>query len=221
MQCSKCGQTFEQDPALSVPCPSCGVDAGQRCERPSNHTCRTHTGRDRLALVAVDEYEPCPESDGESPAEAARKLLGDGPALQAALSDLDIGRDDIEAVVQREQSRPAATPVVTDGGEIDVPDLPAGWVTATNQPDHLSLLNADGDGRSITVMPTQPQGSDGWTALGLANCSPECPVFVEGVPVDVARGEDVDPVRVAGSEPDTGPTGNSGDGETQATLADF
>lgn len=57
--CSGCGQTWERDPALAVPCPTCGARAGSRCKRPSGHECEVHVERDRAAL-AGGFIERCP-----------------------------------------------------------------------------------------------------------------------------------------------------------------
>jgi predicted nucleic acid-binding Zn-ribbon protein len=94
--CSHCGQTWDQDPAYRVPCPSCDADVDQQCQRPSGHPADTHIGRDRLALVATD-LEPCPENPhSETIGEAARVLLEESN-VERALEHLDLSIDALRA----------------------------------------------------------------------------------------------------------------------------
>ncbi len=69
IECSNCETEYDRDPALEVACPQCKADVGQRCRRPSGHTCSIHVGRDKKALREIDWYERCsgvPEEDIES-----------------------------------------------------------------------------------------------------------------------------------------------------------
>lgn len=53
--CNRCGQEWERDPALEVPCPTCQAKVGQKCKRPSGHTVwggQPHDERDRAAMEA-------------------------------------------------------------------------------------------------------------------------------------------------------------------------
>ena len=59
--CLACGQTWQRDPALEVPCPTCRASIGQRCRRPSGHQAsEVHADRDRHALEVVPGYGRCP-----------------------------------------------------------------------------------------------------------------------------------------------------------------
>lgn len=56
--CHNCGQEWERDPALEVPCPKCNALVGHYCivRRPSGHTANfglktlIHPQRDALAM---------------------------------------------------------------------------------------------------------------------------------------------------------------------------
>lgn len=71
--CSKCGQTWERDPALEVACPKCQAKVGAACvaKRPSEHrlsaafaglTTGVHAERDLLAMREVPGYGRCPKA---------------------------------------------------------------------------------------------------------------------------------------------------------------
>lgn len=67
VDCGYCGEDWGRDPALEVACPTCDVDPGSKCRRPSGHPVNIgtqlhgiHRGRDEKALDVVDGYEPCP-----------------------------------------------------------------------------------------------------------------------------------------------------------------
>jgi predicted nucleic acid-binding Zn-ribbon protein len=62
VRCSRCGQEWQRDPALEVPCPSCPAEIGQKCRRPSGHPASIHVDRDRRALEA-GMLEPCPAAE--------------------------------------------------------------------------------------------------------------------------------------------------------------
>lgn len=66
----------------------------------------------------------------------------------------------------------------------DYDDLPDEWVVATDIPTHLSVLDRD-TRRSVAAFPTPDQR--GWTVMGVANYSPDCPVLARGVSEVVAR----------------------------------
>jgi hypothetical protein len=54
-QCNWCGESWEKNPVLSVPCPTCQVPAGRRCVRPSEHKVPMgdyHQARARAAYEA-------------------------------------------------------------------------------------------------------------------------------------------------------------------------
>ena len=77
--CDRCGQSWERDPALEVPCPACGAGVGQGCRRPSGYTgpfVGLHTERDILAMALVPGYGRCP---------AANQGLPDGEIIQLQL----------------------------------------------------------------------------------------------------------------------------------------
>jgi predicted RNA-binding Zn-ribbon protein involved in translation (DUF1610 family) len=64
--CLKCGQEWERDPDLEVPCPVCGAGVGQRCRRPSGHSgpfVGFHAERDILAMETLDNYGLCPKAN--------------------------------------------------------------------------------------------------------------------------------------------------------------
>lgn len=103
VRCRTCGRQFPRDPAKEVPCPQCGADVGSPCRRPSEHRCSIHYSRDRLAL-AVTDYGPCPEGGGETPHEAARKLLDDDQSLTSALEKMDLSREDLRRIALGEES---------------------------------------------------------------------------------------------------------------------
>lgn len=55
-RCSGCGDEWDADPRLGVPCPTCGAAVGRRCKRPSEHTAsQPHRARRRAAFAAA----PC------------------------------------------------------------------------------------------------------------------------------------------------------------------
>lgn len=57
-RCNRCGDQWEEDPRLSVPCPTCHARAGSRCRRPSGHSgllIDPHAARKRAAF----EAKPC------------------------------------------------------------------------------------------------------------------------------------------------------------------
>lgn len=101
VHCRTCGREFPRDPAKEVPCPQCGADVGSSCRRPSEHRCSIHHARDRLALALTD-YGPCPEGEGETPAQAARALLDADLSVASALAALDETRADLEQVATGE-----------------------------------------------------------------------------------------------------------------------
>lgn len=80
VRCARCQRQWRRDPALEVPCPSCGADVGQRCKRPSGHDAwAMHPERDRRALREVDGYEPCPANpEAERPAEQMDLMAEEG-----------------------------------------------------------------------------------------------------------------------------------------------
>ena len=64
--CKRCGHAWPIDPALTVPCPTCGAAAGANCpqpKRPSGHTVWgtwAHNARDLAAAAAhAYEHQPC------------------------------------------------------------------------------------------------------------------------------------------------------------------
>lgn len=61
VSCSHCGETWDRDPALVVPCPRCHARAGASCRRPSGHECALHIERDAAAL-ASGLLAPCPKA---------------------------------------------------------------------------------------------------------------------------------------------------------------
>lgn len=70
--CVQCGQAWEIDPALLVPCPTCHVKVGQRCKRPSGHGVwggEPHPDRDRVAMNMVPGYGRCLAIQGPAESE--------------------------------------------------------------------------------------------------------------------------------------------------------
>lgn len=116
VHCQTCGRRFPRDPAREVPCPECGADVGSPCRRPSEHRCKLHLSRDRLALVVTD-YGPCPEGDGESSGEAARKLLDDDLSLASALEKLDYSREDLVEIAADAPTSGGRAAVERDAGQ--------------------------------------------------------------------------------------------------------
>lgn len=54
--CDSCGDSWEKDPRLAVPCPTCGQKIGSNCRRPSGHyTSLPHSRRRKAAF----ELAPC------------------------------------------------------------------------------------------------------------------------------------------------------------------
>lgn len=67
--CANCGRQFARHPNLEVPCPSCGVDIGHPCERPSGHNgpfVDYHLDRGRKA-VAEGVLLACPDGPTGAP----------------------------------------------------------------------------------------------------------------------------------------------------------
>lgn len=63
VSCNKCGQTWERDPRLEVPCPRCNVEVGQVCRRPSEHPTFggvPHREREELAIQSGFLTRECP-----------------------------------------------------------------------------------------------------------------------------------------------------------------
>lgn len=57
-----CDRSWPRDPALEVPCPTCGARIGQRCRRPSGHRVyggEPHDARD-IAADQAGHYGVCP-----------------------------------------------------------------------------------------------------------------------------------------------------------------
>lgn len=55
VRCNRCGEEWPRDPALEVPCPTCGAAVGRHCRRPSEHRVfggGVHPDRDRAAMAA-------------------------------------------------------------------------------------------------------------------------------------------------------------------------
>lgn len=51
--CDRCGETWPDHPVTRVPCPTCRVDAGAWCRRPSGHrAAEPHVDREHAALAA-------------------------------------------------------------------------------------------------------------------------------------------------------------------------
>jgi len=59
-QCTYCGKTWERDPRLEVPCPTCRAGVGKRCRRPSEHECSIHRSREEKAVVEGFLSRRCP-----------------------------------------------------------------------------------------------------------------------------------------------------------------
>jgi hypothetical protein len=54
--CQSCGDSWEKDPQLAIPCPICGANAGAKCLRPSEHRASIpHKARRTQAF----ELAPC------------------------------------------------------------------------------------------------------------------------------------------------------------------
>ena len=125
----------------------------------------------------------------------------------------------------------------------DLPELPEGWVVATNIEQHISLLYADGDGRSIAVKPMHPD-SDQWKTIGVAGYAPDAPVFTRYVSLNEAIStacsvmktvgdeavEPVEPIKTIGADfnddadvvdGDDNNSGESGSDDPQADLTSF
>jgi hypothetical protein len=69
----------------------------------------------------------------------------------------------------------------------DIPDLPDGWVVATNINHHVSCLYSGGDGRSIALTPAGSRDPvEQWKVIGVANYAPEPPVFAQYVDFETA-----------------------------------
>jgi hypothetical protein len=73
--------------------------------------------------------------------------------------------------------------------DADVPEPPDGWTVSTATPTHLALYHAGGDGRSLVIVPSEPQASDAWTVKGLAGYGPEYPVYADEVAQEAALEE--------------------------------
>ena len=69
VHCRNCGQEWEADPRLAVPCPSCPADAGDPCRRPSEHRCAVHVEREQTAIDAGEFSATCPAISGEGDTE--------------------------------------------------------------------------------------------------------------------------------------------------------
>lgn len=55
-----CGDSWDNDPRLSVPCPSCNAKAGVMCKRPSEHTLSGQFRQPcKARLTAAFEAHPC------------------------------------------------------------------------------------------------------------------------------------------------------------------
>lgn len=54
VSCDLCGETWDTDPRLSVPCPQCSAPAGRNCRRPSGHPVMgtVHIPREQAAVDA-------------------------------------------------------------------------------------------------------------------------------------------------------------------------
>ena len=51
--CDRCGETWLDHPVTRVPCPTCRVDVGRWCLRPSGHRAtELHIDREHAALAA-------------------------------------------------------------------------------------------------------------------------------------------------------------------------
>lgn len=62
VSCSLCGQSWERDPVLEVPCPVCPAEIGEQCKRPSGHPIwggQPHSVRDRQAMKERQNYSKC------------------------------------------------------------------------------------------------------------------------------------------------------------------
>ena len=81
VRCSRCGQKWQRDPALEIPCPSCPAEIGEKCRRPSGHPASIHVDRDRRALEA-GVLEPCPA------AETSQSDGAEQSSYQTTLSDV-------------------------------------------------------------------------------------------------------------------------------------
>lgn len=69
----------------------------------------------------------------------------------------------------------------------DVPELPDGWVVATNIDHHVSCLYNAGDGRSIALTPAGSRDPvEQWKVIGVANYAPGQPVFTQYVDFETA-----------------------------------
>ena len=82
-QCSLCGESWDQHPALAVECPKCLQSAGSPCIRPSGHYTYggvPHSDREQLA-VDRGLMTICPEG-----ATAKREREAVGPLFAGAAS---------------------------------------------------------------------------------------------------------------------------------------
>lgn len=83
--CNNCGQTWERDPRLEVPCPDCEADVGQRCRRPSEHECEVHVAREQRALDE-GKLQMCPAGPSSQKARRKPKRVAPQPAEQLTLT---------------------------------------------------------------------------------------------------------------------------------------
>jgi len=83
--CSNCGQEWDRDPAIEVPCPTCDAAVGEKCSRPSDHSgsfVHPHVTRDDLAMESIASYGMCPEG------QSRRSDQHDGSVQQTLIADV-------------------------------------------------------------------------------------------------------------------------------------
>lgn len=96
-ECLECGETWEENPARKVKCPTCGAAVGSPCKRPSGWTCSPHAARYQAAVSAVCPLDDC--------------LAVDDKPEQATLTDGGVVPEDIDAEeLHRRVNAPSSTP---------------------------------------------------------------------------------------------------------------
>lgn len=118
-------------------------------------------------------------------------------------------------------------------GAHDLPEPPEGWTVSTNVETHIAYLYADGDGRSLAIIPTHPESTETWKVIGVAEYGPDCPRFAEAVSLDeaidiateemeaVLEGESIAPANARDDRDDEDEQIEENDTETQSSLGEW
>lgn len=79
--CLECGESWDENPARKVECPTCDADVGSPCRRPSGWECSPHAPRWDAAVDALCPLDgPCEAVDDDADHEAAAPDLPDQQA---------------------------------------------------------------------------------------------------------------------------------------------